>query len=534
MQGRIVRIDEGQRRLTAIALCCLLATLGWRLGTVFAILGLMIFVAVSQAREVTRLRRSLRRLEKSIGAGPAKGSVPERLEQVVDLLEETALRDPERIHQRHSATGVSTREPLTARMKAEGSGVLGVLGFVDHDRLSAFDPSLGAELIVEAAARLKAMLPAGRMLAHVDRAYLAIWFGAGIDEAAARTELDAIVYALGEPLAVAGRPVLPEVKVQLARLRNDDAGVLLARTLARLAAPDAANGQAVGAKDNDQEAKDRFAMEQDLRQAMAAGELQLRFQPLIHAGQGRVHGAEALIRWRHPQHGMISPSRFIPLIESAGLAHEIGLWAINAACREARAWQAAELHDLRMAVNVSAYQIERDDLPTLVARTLDRHGLAPQAFEIELTESAALVDSDRARKLFGSLRQLGVRLAIDDFGTGFSSLSTLRTLAFDKIKIDREFVTEVESRKESQAICQSIIALARGLGIGVLAEGVERYEEYAWLRRHGCQKFQGYFFSPPLESAAFIAFAQDREALVAKLALDPRALQQNIAERLSA
>jgi Amt family ammonium transporter len=185
-------------------------------------------------------------------------------------------------------------------------------------------------------------------------------------------------------------------------------------------------------------------------------------------------------------------------------------------------------------VNVSAYQLEHDDLPTLVARTLERHKLAPDSFEIELTESAALVDCDRARTLFASLRELGVRIAIDDFGTGYSSLSTLRSLAFDKIKIDREFVTEVESRKESQAICQSIIALARGLGIGVLAEGVERHEEYAWLRRHGCQKFQGYFFSPPLESAAFLAFAQNRQQVTAKLALDPRSLQQDIAERLSA
>jgi EAL domain-containing protein (putative c-di-GMP-specific phosphodiesterase class I) len=173
-------------------------------------------------------------------------------------------------------------------------------------------------------------------------------------------------------------------------------------------------------------------------------------------------------------------------------------------------------------------------LPTLIARTLDRHALPADSLEIELTESAALVDCERARTLFSRLRELGVRIAIDDFGTGYSSLSTLRSLAFDKIKIDREFVTEVESRKESQAICQSVIALARGLGIGVLAEGVERAEEYAWLRQHGCSVFQGYLFSPPLEGPAFIDFVQDRAQLADKLSLDPRALQQSIIERLSA
>lgn len=533
MKGTIASIDEGQRRLAAIAVCCLVATLGWPLTTVVSILIAMFFVARSQSQGRAKLETALRRLE-LFAATEREGDAETRLEHVANVLEETALRDPERVMQQHRATGVPTREPLIARMSSDAKGVLGVVCFADYDRLNAFDPSLGHQLLVEATTRLKAMLPPTRLLAHVDRAHLAVWFGPNVDSASAQAEMDAVVYALGATLVVNGRHIQPEVKVQMAQLAGGDPAVVLTRTLARLNVSSEEVTDVRSVSGGETLAKERFALEQDLRLALSAGELQLRYQPLVDAAAGAVCGAEALIRWRHPQRGMIAPSRFIPLLESAGLAHEIGLWVINTACREAWAWKAAELPDLRIAVNVSAYQIERDDLPTLIARTLERHALRPDSLEIELTESAALVDCERARTLFSRLRELGVRIAIDDFGTGYSSLSTLRSLTFDKIKIDREFVTDVETRKDSQAICQSVIALARGLGIGVLAEGVERAEEYIWLRQHGCSVFQGYFFSSPLEGSDFIDFVRNREQLVDKLALHPRALQQNIIERLSA
>jgi Amt family ammonium transporter len=418
-------------------------------------------------------------------------------------------------------------------MAADAEGMLGVIRFVDFDRLSVFDPSQGHELLAAATVKLRAMLPSNRLIAHVDRAHVGIWFGADVDEASAQIELDAIVYALGEALPVGGRPVLPEVKVQLARLDGGDPAVLLARALARLVVADTKAAEACVASDDEKAESERFALEQDLRRAVAANELQLRYQPLIDADAG-VCGAEALIRWRHQERGMIAPSRFVPLLEAAGLAHEIGLWVINTACREARNWKTAELPQLQVAVNVSAYQLERADLPQLVARTLERHALEPGGLEIELTESAALGDCEHARALFTSLRDLGVRIAIDDFGTGYSTLSTLRSLAFDKIKIDREFVSQVDTQRESQAICQSIIALGRGLGISVLAEGVERAEEYLWLRRHGCRKFQGYFFSPPLEGPAFVGFVRNREQLMAKLETGPNALKRELSERMYA
>jgi EAL domain-containing protein (putative c-di-GMP-specific phosphodiesterase class I) len=278
--------------------------------------------------------------------------------------------------------------------------------------------------------------------------------------------------------------------------------------------------------------RDRYALEQDLRGALNNNEFELRYQPQVDAASGRVIGAEALLRWNNPRRGMVSPALFIPVLESGGMIEEVGLWVLNAACREARAWHKLGQGPLTIAVNVSAHQLDRPDIHTLIKRTLERHSLRAGLLEIELTESAAAADVGRAERLFEALHGLGIHIAIDDFGTGFSSLSALRVLAFDKIKIDRQFVTDVERRRDSQAICQSIIALARGLGIRVLAEGVERQEEYLWLRRHGCSEFQGYFFSPPLGGAEFQSFVRNPAPLRDRLVLDARQVQVTLSRRL--
>ena len=177
-------------------------------------------------------------------------------------------------------------------------------------------------------------------------------------------------------------------------------------------------------------------------------------------------------------------------------------------------------------MNVTGHQLEANDLALLIGRTLDRHGLSPEALEVELTESVALAEDARAAALCDELRRRGVQIAIDDFGTGYSSLSALRSLTFDKIKIDRAFVTDVDRRRDSQAICSSLFALGRGLGIKVLAEGVETAAEYLWLRRHGCRYFQGFYFSPPLESDRFTALACDPAAWTDRLVPAAPSLQQ--------
>ncbi|MBS0478643.1 MAG: EAL domain-containing protein [Proteobacteria bacterium] len=483
-----------------------------------------------------RLRRDVVRATQRMDAVRADGSRSASLTDGVTAIEHQMASLNHRLAAAHPVSGLPMREALLAQMNTDCGGMLGAIGFADFDRLTAFDPALAERVFAASVARLRAMLPPERFVAQVDRGYVGLWFGAGIDEATARAELDAIGYALGEKVEDGGATIVPQVKIRLARFDGGDgveASAFLARTLASFTlaagAPASLDRTTV---DYAGLARDRYALEQDLRQAISRRELRLDFQPLIDAGRGRVCGAEALIRWDHPERGAIPPARFIPIVEAMGMASEIGMWALNAAAREAQGWAALGLGMLRVAVNVSGLQLERDDLPILVQRTLERHELGATVLEIELTESVATSDAEHCRRIFQDLRRMGVKLAVDDFGTGYSGFSSLRALAFDKIKIDREFVTDVDVRTDSQAICQSIIALGRGLGIRVLAEGVERREEYEWLRRHGCQHFQGYYFARPMSGEAFVAFARDIARLTELLRLGGAPKQ--IEERLQA
>jgi EAL domain-containing protein (putative c-di-GMP-specific phosphodiesterase class I) len=484
----------------------------------------------------SRLRSDVNQATRRMGAANADPLPLVSFEDGVAVTEQQMASLTHRLVPAHPISGLPMREALLAQMNADRGGMLGAIAFADFDRLTAFDPALGERIFAASVARLRAMLPRDRFVAQVDRGHVGLWFGAGIDEASARAELDAIGYALGEAIEDSGTTIVPQIRARLARFDEGEgieAGAFLARTLASftlsggtVASPDQPAVDYAGL------ARDRYALEQDLRQAISRRELRLDFQPLIDAGAGRVCGAEALIRWDHPDRGLIPPMRFIPIVEAMGLASEIGMWALNAAAREAQGWAAQGLGNLRVAVNVSGLQLERDDLPILVQRTLERHELGAAALEIELTESVATSDAEHCRRIFQGLRTMGVKLAVDDFGTGYSGFSSLRALAFDKIKIDREFVSDVDSRTDSQAICQSIVALGRGLGIRVLAEGVERREEYEWLRRHGCQHFQGYYFARPMTGEAFVDFVRDTGRLTDLLRLG--ATPKQIEERLSA
>ena len=444
-----------------------------------------------------------------------------------------ALDDMRGPHRRQT-TGLATREPLLAAMRSDFAsgaigGMLGIIEFVDFDRLNGFDCDLADRTLATISERVTRMIGPRRPVGQVDRARVAIWFGAGGDGDAARAELDAIRYALAGSIDHEGRTIIPELRTGSAvhGSPDDTPELLLTRAIASLAIGSAALG--VFAPDPEAQARRAFTLEQDLRQAIARGQLELVYQPLIDGMRQRLCGAEALMRWRHPEFGAVPPTEFIPIAEQAGLAQEIGMWAMNVACREARGWR-----DLYVAVNLSAQQLVGDDLPRMIERTLARHRLSPAKLEIELTETVAADDVAHVRTMFERLRAMGVRIAIDDFGTGYSSLSYLRTLSFDKIKIDREFVTGIDTRTDSQAICQSLIALGRGLGIRVLAEGVERREEYEWLRRHGCTLFQGYLFARPLSAADFAAFACDTAAVIRATAVSPAALQSHVIERLTA
>ncbi len=401
-------------------------------------------------------------------------------------------------------------------MLEDNRGMLAVLALKDYDRLCAFDPDLANRLLETIVGRLTSMLPSTRMVAQPDRNHLAVWIAANQDVAGVKRELSALVYALGDRWLDGQREILPEIALRTGQFdaASISPSALLSRTLSSFSVPLVNDVDEAHAPNAPSLAVDElFQLEQDLRQAVARNQLRLQYQPLIDASEGRVCGAEALIRWDHSERGLISPARFVPIMESAELSREIGLWALNCAAREARQWRAMGLSDVRVAVNVSGQQLEDLELPVLIARTLARHGLTGDALEVELTESIALADGDQASKLCATLRKSGIHIAVDDFGTGYSSFASIASVGFDKIKIDRTFVANIAHQPVSQAIYASILALGRGLGIRVLAEGVETAAEYSWLRAHGCRYFQGFYFARPLDHEEFVAFANDKHGL---------------------
>ncbi|WP_070151918.1 putative bifunctional diguanylate cyclase/phosphodiesterase [Sphingobium phenoxybenzoativorans] len=467
-------------------------------------------------------------------ATPAIGlrDVAERIPVVAKRLAETATRLP----QRHPVTDLPTRELLLSTMDgdwhcAAQPTLLGIIDVLDFDRLCSFDQEAADRLLAIIASKLIRMADPRRTVAQIDRSRFAIWF-AGADSQTAEIELETLSYALRNRLGEDAGNLQPQIRSASVKAtpQSEKPSATLARAISALSMEMAGTTEMTDPRET---ARKTFWIEQQLRQAIERQEFELHYQPFIDAVRGRICGAEALLRWHRHEAGNPSPSVFIPIVERIGLAEEIGLWTLNTACRQAREWEQAGYMGLKVAVNMSAHQLARPDLDALVKRTLDQHGLKPGLLEIELTETVAAIDSTQAKALLQRIRALGVAVSIDDFGAGYSSLSYLKQLVFDKLKIDREFVIDVHCHKDSQAICQSIIALGRGLGIPVLAEGVETQDEFAWLRRHGCELFQGYYFSRPLPAADFFHFATQSHAVTSLIDIGPARQLAGIKARLA-
>lgn len=251
----------------------------------------------------------------------------------------------------------------------------------------------------------------------------------------------------------------------------------------------------------------RFTMESNLRKALEEEQFELHYQPKIDALSGAVHGAEALIRWRHPDLGMIAPDEFIPVAEESGLIVPIGEWVIGAACRQLAAWSETALADLVIAVNLSAAQFGKQGLAQLLIAGVEQCGIAPARLELELTESVIMSELDATVALLKQLKAAGFPLWIDDFGTGYSSMSYLQALPIDGLKIDQSFIRNMHTNPADAAIARAVCLLAQGLELDIVAEGVERQEHAASLREFGCQYLQGFYFSaalPPAEFAAWV------------------------------
>ncbi|HWV17995.1 MAG TPA: EAL domain-containing protein [Rhodocyclaceae bacterium] len=243
-----------------------------------------------------------------------------------------------------------------------------------------------------------------------------------------------------------------------------------------------------------------------MKKGLERGEFLLYYQPQVDLLNGRVAGAEALVRWQHPEQGLISPARFIPVAEKSGLILPLGNWILEAACRQAVSWQSAGLPPVRMAVNISAIQFQRENLAQRVAETLAVTGLAPQLLELEITESLLMQDQEHILKTIHELKQMGVRIAIDDFGTGYSSLAYLKRFSVDVLKIDQSFTRGVVESEDDLAIVNAIIQMAHSLGLNTIAEGVETAASSELLERYGCNEGQGYLFARPMPAAEFAEY----------------------------
>jgi diguanylate cyclase (GGDEF)-like protein len=249
--------------------------------------------------------------------------------------------------------------------------------------------------------------------------------------------------------------------------------------------------------------EDRVRLEADLHRALREQQFTLHYQPKINAATGRIHSSEALIRWRHPERGLVLPDRFIPLAEESGLIVPIGEWVLREACLQVRSWQDQGLRPLRVAVNISGVQFRRAELVDTVGRALEAARIDPQFLEVELTETAVMSDPEESADILQRLSRMGIMVSVDDFGTGYSSMSYLRRFPIDKLKIDRSFIANVLTSTDDAAIVQAIISLAHSLRLKVVAEGVESAGQLEFLQKHGCDHYQGYYFSRPLDVATF-------------------------------
>ena len=428
---------------------------------------------------------------------------PRRLDQLI----REAFRD--------ALTGLPNRALFMDRLshaliRAErGGGNLAVL-FLDLDRFKILNDTLGREvgdrLLVEVAHRLAACLSPEDTVARLGGDEFALLFEDTSDLGAASALAERVSAELQRPFVVDGRDVLISASIGVALtgggsmqpeevLRNADLAMYQAKAEGRARYELYEPGLSVSTRE-------RLDLQADLRTAGARQELSLRYQPVVSLANIRPVEVEALVRWDHRRRGALLPADFIGLSEETGLIVPIGQWILREACRQARAWQGepSGVPPLVISVNLSAGQFERDALPDEVAAILGETGLEPRRLQLEISEAVLMRDDPRTFGRLEALRAIGVRLAIDDFGTGYASLSYLKRLPVDCLKIDRSLVKGVGYETEDAAIVRAVATLARSLGITVTAEGVETHAQLVQLREVGCDQGQGYFFARPVSA----------------------------------
>ena len=430
----------------------------------------------------------------------ARDRAEEQLRRQAKVNRHQALHD--------SLTGLPNRtlfHDRVARALVESQrsdGELAVL-MMDLDRFKEVNDTLGHasgdRLLQEIARRLLDVLRAGDSIARLGGDEFGILLPGALPTAAIEV-VERIRHAVNRPFMLDGLPVTVDASVGIAfhPADGDDVTVLLQRAdVAMYVAKETHSGHAIYSSDDDRHEPTRLSLVGELRRAIDERELTLYYQPKVALRSGRVTGVEALVRWRHPERGLVMPDEFIPVAQKTGLIKPLTLFVIDEALRQCNAW-GRRGHAIRVAVNISPRSLIDVEFPHDVERLLRKWGVANDLLELEITEDAIVADPRRVRAVLEQLNGMGIRLAIDDFGTGYSSLAYLTRLPIDEIKIDRSFVTSMSSSKDDAIIVRSTIELGRNLGLKVVAEGVEDARTWTWLRELGCDIAQGYHVSRPV------------------------------------
>ncbi len=398
-----------------------------------------------------------------------------------------------------------------ALSSAQRKGATACILFVDLNRFKMFNDTLGRatgdELLKQVAQRFKQVLREQDVVGRLSGDEFAVGLFDIREHFEATTVAHKLQAALVEPFLIGGHDLRVGASIGISVYPQDggDAEALLrVADIAMARAKLGSDGDSVTfySRDMNQGMQERMRLESGLRQALANGELLLHYQPKFEIRTRTMVGAEALVRWLHPQRGLVPPADFIPLAEATGLIVQLGEWVLEAACAQAARWQAAGLPPFRLAVNVSAREFSAA-LPARVSETLARYQLDPSWLELEITESTLMHDIERVIAIMDRITALGVSLSLDDFGTGYSSLSYLKRFPIDTLKIDRSFTTGLPFDSNDCAIASTIISIGRQLRHKVIAEGVETRQQLEFLRDAGCDEVQGYLFSRPLPAAAF-------------------------------
>ena len=471
-------------------------------------------------RETFRLHRDGRLIPVSMIGFPIEiGGRPQGIVYVYQDISERKAFEEQITHQAfHDAlTGLPNRslfadrlDRALARGKRRSNYQYAVL-MIDLNKFKGINDTLGHQagdqLLIEVSRRLLSCVRTMDTVARLGGDEFAIILEELKSHKEVMTVVERIGTVLAKPYVLCGATVTPGASIGIVlRTREYERAedILRDADIAMYRAKESGRTSMIFDRQMHQEILDAITLEADLRAALERGELLLHYQPIVDVQTGRIEGFEALVRWDHPVRGLVPPVRFIPLAEETGLILPLGRFVISEACRQLRDWQLAmpEAGALSVSVNVSCRQFVKDGLVEHVSGVLAETGLDPACLKLEITESVLMHDAQHTAGELNRLKALGIKIAIDDFGTGYSSLSYLRQLPIDHLKIDRSFISGDDCNGESQEIVKSIIALARSLGLTVIAEGVEHQDQLDKLRFADCDKAQGFMFSRPVDKDA--------------------------------